>query len=761
MNQKPSRPRLAASLLALSLAVSTSAQAAPQTESNGEPAFHPKLATNGLVESVDGGFTAGGHSHRARFDDRGALLGVANPDDPNSEATLTLRLVDHGRAGHVRNVARRLPAGAGTDRLRYKHTGIVERYRVHDQGFEQSFVIPQRPAGHGDYILGIAATGEGLELPRTVAKHGAIEFVHGGQASIRYGEAVVFERGGMPVPIATRCDGVGRIELIVPGSFLDRASYPVIVDPSVGPVFLPGDSSFVDTAPDVAQHASTGNYLFVWQRQLNFFTEIRGRLYRRDGLALTPVIALTNSGQARNPAVCGVEGFLVAYEWGDHIRVRNFSATSGAALSGEVQVSNPPAGEQDRRPCISGDGNLTALVVYDRTASGATQPYQVRAETVYNTVTWLSSSGTVLESVTGGYVHRPRIPRNLVSETIGGEIWSKNRVVWERFYTSPSPGDADVRTAAIRGRYGSLVIDDGPETVAGAGSIGPNEYLADIGLQGFSTNDPDPLFLIAWDEENDIKAHRYSVTGSIGTEIDIRSTSDVETEPAVGAGACEFTVAYLQATPPNEFALNVRAARVLPDGSVPVSDRSVDVLNGPFQTGLRASSLQLSTTGSRRTNTVMLTWQGATGPSTGLNDVRARMYEPVAPIVAPYGSPCAGPGGTLPVIGTNWDPIPGNELFEVHVSNAPANSLAVLLIGNVLTTAPLPGAPGCSIYMGVPFLDAIPTVTSNIGFGYVSLPIPCSVPPGSLLAFQWGVYTPGHNSLGWITSDDLDVTWVH
>ena len=763
MQQLLSPTRLVSSLLALSLA--SVAIACPQgslgDKSQGQPTFEPQLATTGLVETLDGGFVTDGVAHRARFDDSGALLGVVHPVTQSTEAAVTLRLVDHGRLGHVRTVVGRAPSRATTETVRYEHPGISERYRVDPSGFEQSFVLKQRPAGQGDFVIGIAAHGAGLQLPTTVAKHGALEFCHDGEATIRYGEAIAFERGGKPVPVATRCNGVDRIELIVPGTFLDQANYPVIIDPAVGPLFLPGGSTSSDSVPDVAQHASTGHFMFVWQRQVNVFTELRGRIYRHDGFPLSPVMVLTSSGQAENPSVCGLNGFLVAYEWGDHVRVRKFSANSITPQSGEVQVSFPAQGEQDRRPSISGDGGNQALLVYDRTASGALQPYQVRAASVYYAGQWLSSNGTVLENVTSGYVRNARIPRNMLSRSIGGQWWRVNRVVWERFYTSPSPGDHDLRTAAIRGRNASVVIDDPVETVAGAGSVGPNEYRADIGLQGVSTIDPNPLFLIAWDEDRDVKAHRYGISGSIGTEIDIRSTSDVETSPAVGAGFCEFTVAYLQAIPPNEFSLNVRAARVLPDGTVPISNRPVDVLNGPYQSGLRASSAQLSAPITLRKNTVMLAWQGATGPAPGVNDVRAHRYEPVAPNIAPYGSACPGPGGSLPTIDTNADPVAGLYLFKVEVDNAPPNSLAVLLIGNLLASSPIPGAPGCTRYVGLPLLNALPTVTSVSGSGSIQLPMPCSIPSGVTLAFQWAVYTPGHNAFGWITSDDIDISWSH
>lgn len=42
-----------------------------------------------------------------------------------------------------------------------------------------------------------------------------------------------------------------------------------------------------------------------------------------------------------------------------------------------------------------------------------------------------------------------------------------------------------------------------------------------------------------------------------------------------------------------------------------------------------------------------------------------------------------------------------------------------------------------------------------------NLPLPCSIPDGAALAFQWAIYRPGNNAFGWIVSDDMDVYWSH
>ncbi len=258
------------------------------------------------------------------------------------------------------------------------------------------------------------------------------------------------------------------------------------------------------------------------------------------------------------------------------------------------------------------------------------------------------------------------------------------------------------------------------------------------------------------------------MTPVVGT-FPISATADIESMPAVAGGACEFTVASGQAPANAPNSVNIRAARVLPDGSVPVTHRPVDVGNGPIQGGLQvASALALNSTHpsnpvQNEVNTALLVWWRTTGPvGPNTNDVRARFFKPVAPSVTPFSSACFGPGGSLPQIGTmNGPSIPGNFTFRVTIDNGPANSIAFLLISHNLTTTSIPGAPGCDLYVGFPLLNALPAVVVGNGSGSHFVPIPCSVPHGTTLAFQWIVYTPGWNPVEFVASDDLDIYWSH
>ena len=358
-----------------------------------------------------------------------------------------------------------------------------------------------------------------------------------------------------------------------------------------------------------------------------------------------------------------------------------------------------------------------------------------------------------------GYVRAPRLTQS--SRSVHGTTQYRLFAVWERFWTTPAPGDTDVWFLAFRAEsasFGPVIIPDfGPAAVDGGGNIGPNEITPSVAIVDYYGG----RGLIAWDDDGDILASRYTSLGTlVNGPFAVRATSAIQSMPAVGGGWCDFTVGYAEADPATPFRKNIFAARVHHDGTVTVNDRPIDVLNGPNQGGWRAASPPLNGASQDRTSTTLLVWWGETGSGNGVRDVRARFFEPVAPSVFPFGSACPGPGGTLPQIGTtNGQPIPGNDTFRLTIDNAPPNSIAFLMTSATLTTTPLPGAPGCDLYAGLPLISATPALVTSSGSGSLIVKIPRCVPSGSQLAFQWAVLTPGWNSIGLIVSNDLDVFW--
>ena len=83
------------------------------------------------------------------------------------------------------------------------------------------------------------------------------------------------------------------------------------------------------------------------------------------------------------------------------------------------------------------------------------------------------------------------------------------------------------------------------------------------------------------------------------------------------------------------------------------------------------------------------------------------------------------------MIGTaGGDPIPGNDEFTLTMSNGVPLSLCVLVVGDTFASVPIPGAPGCNLYMGLPFVALFPVLSSATGYAEVAVPLPCSIPTG-------------------------------
>ncbi|MEZ6036424.1 MAG: hypothetical protein R3F29_03010 [Planctomycetota bacterium] len=732
----------------------------------------------GLFVDDQGRVQAEGASWQAQF---GADLVTFEtlPLADQAPAQLHLQFFGAERSGRLLPTeAAGLPTLAG-NQVRYDRGGLIEAWNVGAGGVEQTFQIAERPAGHGDLVLHVG-TGGNVTSRAAAPAHQALEFQLGEARAIRYGEAIAFDRQGNRVDVLTRYDGQGVIDLIVPAEFVNSANFPIVVDPSVGPVFNPGTASWNDYSPEVAYDLASDTYLVVWQR--NFAAAsvgIRGELFDGDGVSVTGgwfPISLGSADQS-DPSVAFSNNllqasFLVAWRKNNAI-VGRVVSISGAMLSNELPLSSPAAGDTDGHPCVAGPGNGGPMTLaYERATIGAAHADRI----VVRSAVWPApaapnsptlTSETVVETVSAasGWVRNPRLGRSSARITSSGFNEYVNRLIWDRWWTGPAPGDWDIFTCSFRVRpsTNSFNFIQGPTTVGGAGSVGVNELSGDIASRAtLFTDGANMQFCIVWEEESDVHGRMYSLNGTQGAEFTVAGDqTKYEGMPAVGAGHCEFTVAYGEIVPPAEFSVNIRAARVLLDGTVAINERDVDVLNGPYQSDLCVSSRPIQTSANMPTNTTLITWNGETGPTGGISDIRARYFEPIAPYPSLFGNACPGPAGELAAIGYTGKPIAGNSDFAFTITGAPPIHLAVLVISDVLTTTPIPGAPGCELYAGLPLLSILPTLTDAAGSGSVGLPLPCSIPQGATLAFQWAIYTPGHNAFGWIVSNDQDIFWSH
>lgn len=107
---------------------------------------------------------------------------------------------------------------------------VEERLENGAAGVEQRWHLAGRPAGAGDLVVSVRASG----LSYAGATAGGLHFGDPARgAMIRYGLATLVDAAGRRTPLATRF-AAGAIRITVPGAILDAAAYPAVVDPVIG-----------------------------------------------------------------------------------------------------------------------------------------------------------------------------------------------------------------------------------------------------------------------------------------------------------------------------------------------------------------------------------------------------------------------------------------------------------------------------------------------------------------------------------------------
>lgn len=737
-----------------------------------------------LSKTADDALVAQGKGYRAQMKPGGMRFQV--PQQVAGGATPEMRLAFAGArrgATVLANGEWVKPVEDGMSVV-YERGPILERYLVRDAEVEQTFELATKPDGAGDLVISIDVNGNVSAPMWDEPRHGAIGFLVDGGRALEYGAAFVLERGGKKTSIETAWDGQGRIELIVPRALLESATYPLLVDPVISSPFQPGGPWGNDVEPAVAHDPELGTWMVVWERVYSTDSDIIAAIFDEDGtqIGFNLLIESSSSIDAENPDVAFVPGqgaisanrFMVVYQETPagspvyQLRGRWTDSDTDTVLGSVIQITGPTPGSHERPTIASGK---TLLVAWEHTNNGATSPTQIRCRTInygFGSTAVTLGYVRVIMSVTSGWVASVDLAQSSFSHVdSSGNDRSTWFATYERFWVTPAPGDTDVEVAIFE-TYGSTGIQDwvyGPSVVPGP-AVSVDEVKPSVAVVAAHREDrANGRYLVAFQENNDVMGQLYSTTGPIGSNFGIANDAAKNEEaPDVAGGYCEFTVAYLDIT--QGFNIDIRAARVLTDGTVAKSDILVSdpgfVEQGMVDAGSRPLLRPTATSADLR-NTSVIAWWGQTGPSGGaLNDINAVTFEPVAGIASFFGTGCPGPNGMTPSIGyTGGLPHPGNLNFAVTLLNGPPNSLAYLVTSTIaLPTTPIPGAPGCNAYIDAPY-TLYPVTTNGGGGAQFNSPIPC-LPSlaGFYVGGQWAILTPGFNAAGYVLSGVLDIYFV-
>lgn len=156
--------------------------------------------------------------------------------------------------------------GEGPRSLVYHRGTVDETYVLGPQGFEQSFVIRELPAGGGTICVRQTVS-TNLKPPSEGTVSSRLAFTRENQEVFEVSHAAVVDARGRKLPLELAF-AEGQITMTVPASWVAEATLPIVVDPIIGsPIQVSqpnfGGLSAVAFNPD----AGANEWMVVWERQ--------------------------------------------------------------------------------------------------------------------------------------------------------------------------------------------------------------------------------------------------------------------------------------------------------------------------------------------------------------------------------------------------------------------------------------------------------------------------------------------------------------
>jgi hypothetical protein len=381
-------------------------------------------------EPGDGALWVRGKGYKARFDTQGLefipFLGADAPQDYPIRFSIESARVGESELSWSSDVAAEREGAL----VRYRRGAFDEVFEVGADSIEHSFVLDRRVSG-GDLVIRIQTEGE---LRRASSARGT-EFTNE-RGGVHYGRATVSDARGERIASSTRLDG-DSIEIRTPALELERAEFPLVVDPVVW-AFTISDTTSIHQVlnADVSYDLTSNTWLCVYEDVYSFNDhDIVARQLDDSGNVVpggttyidytsadwqTPRVANNNAqnqfmvvARQRNPAC---------------IKARTRSATS-TTMSGQFAVAAGLSWFYDF-PDIGGDsyayGTPAYCVIWQEMKS---DNMGVRYSIGYRLV---SPSGTLLQT---GYVNQDLTmgaPMPSISKSNGTRVFGNSRwtVAW-------------------------------------------------------------------------------------------------------------------------------------------------------------------------------------------------------------------------------------------------------------------------------------------------------------------------------------------
>ena len=327
---------------------SSGSPATAGVESRAEPSSL-RVALAHLHEEVrrsdDGSLVIENGNYQASFSQRGGVRFV-----PRIEARYERQLSWQYRARSIDTDTSRAPldpvrpvvSATGDHVVDFERPGLIERYEGRRGGVEQIFVLTRRPAGRGDVRISGEVTFAGTGRRRGAA----MEFGAGG-ASLTYGAPTAYDAEQRPVPVRTDLQGE-RLDLVLDGAALSRATFPVTIDPLFGAA-----TTYVDPVVnalghdvDVAYNWDRGEFLVVFDATREgtiLDREIRAKRFFENGDAVATSYAMGRTWVINVGAKVAYDlhtnTYLVVWDTQDAVWGRRL-ASDGAPLGDAFEIGS-------------------------------------------------------------------------------------------------------------------------------------------------------------------------------------------------------------------------------------------------------------------------------------------------------------------------------------------------------------------------------------------------------------------------------------
>ncbi len=682
-----------------------------------------------------GALVGGGSDYKVAFDEHGTVFVPALGRRASRTYPFRLALESIHRGGDVWTTdAAADPRREGNTAVYDRAPGVSERWEVRPDGVELSFHFDRRPDGAGDLVVRLAVDTDLVARARGERPQG-LHFIAEGIGGVCVGAVTAIAADGRTAPGTLRFADA-HLELVVAGSFVDSATYPLVLDPLIGAEILVTSGGFDDIDPDVAYDSSNDVYLVCWQREFSVAdADVQAQRVGSNGKLVGPLLSVRSPGigLAINPTVANVnlsDRFLVAWQEGPsffgpwNVLGACVDATTGAVSTAVSIAANGLRDEID--PDASSEATTLddeALLVWDDEGNIYGAP-----------VTCPAGSG-------------PPIPSSAVQVSTGGPdkhlpAISKNGGSSGRHLVAYVHGES-VNAGNIWGIEVTVVDKDMnilDQALLSQWSVPSRVIEPDVDGDG-------TRFVVVWDEyepstlySRDVYCERIdfdAVTATLQTAVPQVAVAvdpgEDERAPAVGFLGPKVVVAWAQnsagASSPFDHDVVVRALDL--GCSVCGPEQVIGTGGRPYD---QDPQIATAMSGGASGDQAFIAFASADVLPPYASEVRGHLFAALGAggTLAPVASAC-GNGGR---VGANSAFAIGNPSLAFTLSGA--DPIAVLAVWSLA----LPGGPtfacGTCRQVMVPLYQAL--VPASGGAASIPVPMPCVLSlVGQTLHVQWWV----------------------